>query len=204
MDERRIGTPEELINRPMAWAYFASISFATAAVYRLTVGLAAPHSRRSLIGVTLVCVATFVAVVFLSHDAQTFRPLPNFRQYATFNSIPACQVRAAEFIRLHARADAVIQDSDNDPSFVTTALAERQAYVVESFFAGKSPKQQERLRMLESISIGADVEALRSLAAREGIDWYLIHPQEALRWPAAFLDSAAFTCDAFRVIRLNS
>jgi hypothetical protein len=203
MDERGIGAPEELLNRPMAWAYFVLVSFAGAALYQLALGDGGPSSRRNRVMLGSVVVILLCGVAFHSHNAQTFPPLPAYREYAQFNALPLCEVRAAEFIRDHGRVSEVVQDSGNDPHFATTAISERQAYVVESSFAGKAMKQEARLATLRVIDIMGDVQGLDALSRRDGIDWYLLHPDQELRWPRSFLDRAAFTCDGYRVIRLS-
>ena len=204
VDNRGIGTPEELLNRPMAWAYFVVVSFSCAAVYawlRDQKSLAAPR-RRALLGA--VVAAGCANVYAHSFNAQTLSPLQSHGDYALFNSVPACLVRSAVWVREHSAPDEVLQDSYNDPAFITTAIAERQMYIGESYFAGKAAGQDERIHEIYVIELKGDPVALEALAKRVGIAWFLLHPEQALRWPRSFLDRAAYTCDGYRVFHFPS
>jgi hypothetical protein len=202
MDERHIATPEELLNRPMAWAYFAVVSFTAAAVYALAAGEGGRRSARAHVFLGLFAIVSLASVCYHSRGAQTFGPLRQYRDYASFNAVPLCEVRAADYLRTHSRVTDVVQDSADDGDFVIGALSERQAYVVASVFAGGTPIQSARLRTVDLASIKADPDDLDALAARGGINWYVLHPEETARWPRRFLDRAAFTCGDYRVIPL--
>lgn len=204
IDARLIGSSEELLNRPMAWAYFVLVSFACAGLYQLAFGNAAPPSRRLRGALVALIAVSLTSVWFLSRNAQTLRPLPGFGSYAQFNAVPLCEVRAAQYLRDHSRAGEVMQDSQDDANFVSTAIAERQLYIARSAFAGKTPGWEDRLRAIDAIEQRGDVAALEGLAARDHIDWLLLHPEDADRWPRSFLDRAAFECNGYRVIRLTS
>lgn len=204
IEARGIGTPEELQNRPMAWAYFVLVTFSIAGLVHLWMGRHTRVSREVRWGlVGLGCLA-LVSVGIQAANFQTIRAIRGFGSYVQFNAVPLCQVRAADYIRRHGQVGDLMQDSGGDPRFVSTAIAERQAYVAFTGFGGHTAGWDDRIRTIEAIQRSGDVTALEALARRDHVSWYLLHPEDAASWPRSFLDSAAYECSGFRVIRLVS
>lgn len=202
IESRGIGTPEELQNRPMAWAYFILVTFTVAGIAALWIGRhprVPARARWALAGAAGLALA---AVAIHAPNFQTIAALRGLSSYAAFNAVPLCQLRAAEYIRQHARPGELMQDSEGDPRFVSTAIAERQEYVGFEGFGGATAGWKERVRAFKAIQRSGDLPALEALAGRDRLTWYLLHPADAASWPRSFLDRAAFECSGFRVIRL--
>lgn len=202
IESRGIGTPEELQNRPMAWAYFVLVTFTVAGIATLWIGRHPRVSARGRWALAGTAGLALAAVAIHAPNLQTIATLRGFDRYAAFNAVPLCQVRAAQYIRQHSRPGDLMQDSEGDPRFVSTAIAERQAYVGFEGFGGSTAGWKARVRTLEAIQRSGDLAALEALAARDHLTWYLLHPADAASWPRSFLDRAAFECAGFRVIPL--
>lgn len=202
IDDRGMGTPEELLNRPMAWAYFVIVGCGSAAIYALLLDRWEVSAARRRWLLTALVVACLTNVYARSFNIQTLRADPHFRDYESFNGIPACLVETATWLRDHSAPDAVVQDSANDPEFVVAAIAERPMYVGESGFAGRAKGQDERLAAVRRIEILADAAAFNAFARRAGIGWFLLREDDSARWPQTFLDSAVHRCDGYRVFRV--
>lgn len=201
VDDHQVGNPEELLNRPMAWAYFIVVTFTIAGIGSLVFarGRVSRPVRWSLVGLVGIALA---GVGFQATDFQTMPAVPTYRDYANFNAVPLCRIRAAEYIRDHGRVGDVMQDSQGDLRLMSTAIAERQLYVARLTFGGRTPGWDARLRAVDAIERSGDAEALRALATRDHIAWYLLHPTDAARWPQTLIADAAFECGGYRVIRL--
>lgn len=203
MDEKGIGAPEEFLNRPHAWAWFVVVVFVTTMV-----AVEASHhlravSRRGLVVMASAGVALLLVVHAHARNLETFPEWEGHADYADFNTAPTCLVRAAQYLRENARIGAVIQDSQFDRSFVVTAIAERQAHVVDAGFGGARAVVAERVGRVKAFQASADESALMDWAKANHVAWYLLHPEDGGSWPASFLQQAVFTCDGWRVFKLN-
>ena len=203
MDTRGIGAPEEFLNRPHAWAWFVVVVFVTAMA-----GVAASYrwpspSRRAMAVMALVGVALLLVVQKKSHNLETFPQWEGHGDFAEFNAAPVCLTRAAQYVRENARLGDVMQDSHFDPGLMVTALAERQAYVIDAAFGGAAGIVAERLAGVRQLQASGDESALKAWAATNRVRWYLLRPDDAERWPIGFLQQASFTCDDWRVFKLN-
>ncbi len=201
LDTRGVGTPDELLNRPLVWAYFAVVAWTAGGGYYLAVGNDLPRGRAARTGLAALLCFSMVGPLVFSKNLQTFPARQGKARYEDFNAVPLCLVRAAQYIRVHSRADEIIQDSENDRRFVVTALSERQLFAGESIFARPGKELQQRLDGLAGFRARRTAEELRSYAASHKISWYLLQPSTAVAWPASFLQQAVFECDGFRVYR---
>lgn len=205
LEKKGIGTPEEMMNRPMAWAYFVLVAFSTAGMVMLWRSRSARDARTARasawVAAALVC-AALVGVGLHATNLQTLHADREHQNYADFNGAPLCQVRAAEYIRDHSRVDDLMQDSRGDPRLLSTAIAERQSYVSVATFGGRAAGWDDRRGAIDAVQRSGNVDALEALAARDGITWYLLHPEDAEPWPRSFVGGAAFECSGYRVIRL--
>ena len=61
----------------------------------------------------------------------------------------------------------------------------------------------ERIRDLAILKRMSDASDIRRFAAERKIAWYLLRPESQVAWPASFLDAPAFTCEGYRVYRLD-
>ena len=195
LDDRGIGAPEELVNRPQAWAYFVLVSFATA-------GLASrglPRARWLLPVAALMLVWVHVA----SRNLQTLPEWPAYAAFTEFNTAPTCLVQAATYIRDRGTADQRIQDSRFDPTILVSAVAERQAFVSSLTFGGNTALGQQRIGEVRTMQSTFDARAMTAWAKAHRIGWYLMRPEDSVGWDPAFLQQAAFRCDGYRVFRFG-
>jgi hypothetical protein len=204
LDERQVGTPDELLNRPVVWAYFIVATFATALLYRWCIGNQLP--RR---GWPLACSAVLVAGVAATtlvntHAMQTFPAGPYPSNFRLQSSIDVCSLQAANFLRLNSQAKDIVQTSDGDPGFKFTALSERQLFAGKVSFGGKNELQQQRLRDMDALLALLNENAIVQYAAKQGIDWFLLTPEAEAAWPDSLLNQAAFACGGYRLYRFGS
>ena len=203
VDDRRIGAIEELLNRPMAWAYFVLVAFVAAALYERLRMRFDRRGRRSPLLLIPLAVVALLGVQRQAVGLQLAPGWPNLAAYADFNEVPACLVEAASFLRKHAAPGDVVLDSSFDPHFVLTALSERQAFVIAAPFAGETGGISERLTEVRALQSRADPQAFRAYAAARGIHWYVVHPDVGARWEPSFLEPAALRCGDLRVLRFD-
>ena len=200
MDTRGIGTPDEFLNRPLVWAYFVVVAWTAGAAYAARFGNDPPRGARArIVGALLMLVSLVVPWAF-SANLQTFPAWHEFGSFKQFASYPLCRVRAALYIRDHSHADDIVQDSENDFRYLTTGLAERQAFVIANML--KSREQSglgQRLEEAETFKRMTDVAELTNFAAMRKISWYLLHPTSEVSWPKSVIESAVYECDGYRV-----
>lgn len=203
MDTRGIGTADELLNRPMVWAYFVVAAWTAGAGYYLAIGDRLPKSRVTQAGLLALLCVGLASPLYFSKNLQTFPTRKRFATYEEFNSVPLCLVKAAEYIRNNGRPDDIMQDSENDPRFVVTALAERQRFAGVNLFTQPTIELQKRLDGLTAFKLMQSEDDMRSYARARHITWYLLHPTTSVSWPRSFLDHSAFECSGYRVYRLD-
>lgn len=201
LDDRGIGTPDEMLNRPLVWAYFVVAAWTAGAAYYLTIGDRLPHSALGR-GIAMVVAAIACASPFLLHrNLQTF-PARDMPTYASFNAAPVCLVRAAEFVKAQSEPSEIIQDSGGDKRFLVTALAERQLYVGTGSFGPMSQAVKTRVAQLEGLFAMRDAPQIDQFARNTGLRWIVLRPDAQVSWPAAISASPHFECDGYRVYRL--
>ena len=204
LDDRGIGTPDELLNRPLVWAYFVVAAWTAGCAYHLALGNRLPSStpaRTALIGLVALALSS---PLFFSRNLQTFPAWKDKARYEEFNAVPICLSRAAEFIRDNSHPSERIQDSENDPRFILTALTERQSFAGASIFARPTKALQERLDELKVLRTMQDAGAIRGYLTTHRVSWYLLQPDASVAWPTELLDSAAFECEGYRVFRFGT
>lgn len=203
LDNRDVGTPDELLNRPLVWAYFAVAAWTTGAGYHLWLGNRLPDNRLARAGLIVLTAMLPLSTALSARNLQTFPGRPGFATYEQFNAVPLCLLQAATFIHANSKPADVMQDSRNDPRFIVTALAERQLYLADSTFGGHTAHHQQRLRELDALVHLTDFATLRATALKMGIAWYLLHPETPVAWPAATLQHAVFACNGYRVFHFQ-
>ena len=203
LDLRGVGTPEEFVNRPQAWAYFVLVLFVGAAVAAGAARAPNASSRRSAVIAVLVGSAMLCWVYRGSHNLQTFPVWDDHVEYAQFNDAPVCLVRAGQYLRGHAADGDLFQDSQFDPRMIVTALAERQGYVTASTFGGSADLMTERIGQVRAVQDARHARTLGAWARANRIGWYLMNPDDADGWDPAFLEQAVFRCEGYRVFRFT-
>src|SRR5450830_703505 len=170
-DTRGIGTPDELTNRPLVWAYFAVVAWTAGGGYYLANGDGLPYGRTAQIFLLgLLCLTPAGPLVF-SKNIQTFPTRQGVARYEEFNAVPLCLVKAAQHIRDNSHPDEIIQDSKNDRRYIVTALSERQQFAGESIFGRPTKELQKRLDGLTNFRSMRDEGELRSYAESHNISW---------------------------------
>lgn len=199
LDTRGIGTPDEMLNRPLVWAYFAVVAWTAGGGYYLVVGDRLPRGKMARASLAALMCLSLMGPLIFSKNLQTFPAWQGYAKYEEFNSVPLCLVKASQFLRENSSPDELIQDSENDPRFVVTALSERQLFGGESIFGSPRQSLQERLDGLDRFKRMHDADELRSYAALNHISWYILHPRTSVSWPTPFLQQSVFECDGYRI-----
>jgi hypothetical protein len=196
MDEKAIGAPDELINRPLVWAYYAVVAWTGGALYYSFFGEGLP--RATLVRAGLGCLALLGLAVPLSL-ASNLQTYPRWTAFASFIRLPTCLVDAARFVRDHSAPSDVVQDSENDFRF--NGLAERPIFAM-----GVSPGPQgldRRLADLDAFKRMIVPDEIKAFAARNHIDWYVVRATSEVAWPAAMREEALFECEGYRVFHFT-
>ncbi|PKO60601.1 MAG: hypothetical protein CVU24_12330 [Betaproteobacteria bacterium HGW-Betaproteobacteria-18] len=203
LDTHGVGTPDELLNRPLVWAYFAVVAWTVGGGYFFALGNRLPRSRlarAALIG--LLCLGLSSPLV-LGKRLQTFPAWKGFTDYKEFNAVPLCLLKASQYIKDNSRQGDIMQDSANDRHYLVAALTERQIFAGENLFAQPKGALLERLYGLEYFKGMRDPNAILTYAAVNNIAWYLLQPGSPVAWPDAFLQQAAYQCGGYRVYRFD-
>jgi hypothetical protein len=204
LDQRNIGGPTQLLHRPFVWSYFAIAAWSSAGIYALFFGEAPPKSRVARILTILLLLSTFgIPLVFGKTIQLKNLAWQSSGSYGSFNSIPVPLVEACGYIRNHSAGNDIIQDSEKDPGFVVTALAERQAFVADPRIWGGKHRVLEglgaRLNELIAAEQMTNEADLRAYMQAHRISWYLLRPQSKVAWPESFLKQPAFDSGDYRL-----
>src|SRR5438874_3467071 len=205
-DAKGIGRPEELLHRPFVWAYFVVVAWAGAGVYVYLIGNHPPRSRFARILAALFALSSFSVPLVCARNIQTFRAFKGMASYRMFNSVPSGLIKACLYIRKHSEIKDIIQDSENDPKWVITALAERQAFVacdpdvIAHLWNNRPPDLVlERLKKLAACKKMRDETGLTEFMRKHRISWYILEPGSEVAWPTSFLEKAVFHWGGYRV-----
>ena len=200
IDTRGVGTPDELLNRPLVWAYFVVAAWSAGLLVH-TWGRGMP-ARRPLAAAMLCALAVALWGAWrMAPDLQTFPTRKGNESFLAANAVPACLVDAAAFIRTHAAPGDIVVDAANDPRFMLTALSERQLYVGAVGFGGANREQEARLAAVRRFMQAPDAAQLARFTATHGIAWFLAQPGTALAWPGEIARRHAFACGGYRLYR---
>jgi len=127
-----------------------------------------------------------------------------------FNSVPSGLVKGCLYIRKHSEVKDIIQDSENDPRWVITALAERQSFVAcdpdktASFWNIRLPEGlREALHELAACKEMTDEASVTEFMEKHRISWYILEPASEVAWPTSFLEKAVFSCGGYRVFHFS-
>lgn len=204
LDSNGVGTVDELLNRPLVWAYFSVVVWTVGAAVFLLLPYVTPLNRGARVGVLALLMLMLAGPLTFSKNLQTFPARDGFGTYENFNAVPTCLVRASQFIRNSSRTEEIVQSSDNDSRFVVTALTERQQFAGISMFSKPSKALQVRLDELELFKGMTDTKDVLDYAASQHIDWYILHPGTVVSWSVDFLQRAQFECNGYRVFHLKT
>lgn len=198
LDTRQVGTPDELLNRPLVWAYFVAASWSAAACYRIFFGDRLPHGKVA-VGFAFATLLCTFAALYSAPNLQTFPGRFERTTFAESGSVPRCLVQVADYLRRESAVHDVVHDGALDPEFVLTALSERQLYVGATSFGGGSEIYQSRLDDVETLRGIADTEQLQKFVRARGITWVVQDPTINLSWPEHVVNRPAFSCGGYRL-----
>lgn len=199
IDTRGVGAPEELLNRPLSWAYLVIVSWTAGALYYVFLGDSAPSKFSGRVSAGVVLALGFLGIGYYSTNLQTYPTWRGYASFAQFNAAALCFVKAAEYIRTNSGVNDIVQDSENDPKFMMTAISERQLFVGETSFGGATNTYKKRLIDLSSWVQMSNPVAIRTFALENRIGWYLKHPLTPNSWPADIRKDGGFTCGEYGV-----
>lgn len=195
-DAHGVGSPDELLNRPLVWAYFIVAAWTAAVGYRAFAGVGLARGGRAA-GAMLALLLAVGAAMYSAPNLQTY-PQYQVPTFAT-GAVPGCLVNAANYLRLHSAATDIVQDAASDPRFRLAALAERQLYVGEEPFGGLSATQDERLAEIERLKRMTNAEQILQFFATRRIGWFLQRPDIPMAWSQSSLPQPSFSCGGYKL-----
>jgi hypothetical protein len=205
-DARGISYPEELLHRPFVWAYFVLAVWTGAGVYVLLFGNKPPASRSARILTALCAVLSFFVPLTYGHNIETIPSVKIYASYKAVNSVPTGLVKACSYIRKHSHPQDLIQDSENDPRFVITGLAERQDFALDCklWSWNRNPLElRNRLEELTAFKKMGNEADLAELITRHNISWYILRPESEVAWPISFREKSVSNSGGYRVYHFS-
>lgn len=196
LDERHVGTMEELLHRPFVWAYFVVVVFFGAALYVRKFGDAPPitmHARAALLS---------VAVLLLYVPWHFGQQIQTFKTWQTrYPVLPACLVEVAQYIEAHSQPTDVVQDSLNDPAYRLTALSQRKPYALDSGGFRLPDGIRGRFEELARIKSLDSEQELSTAMRAAGIRWYVVNPGDRVAWALMAQSRRVFECGGYLVFK---
>jgi hypothetical protein len=199
LDDRGVGTPEELLHRPFVWFYFMTAAWVGGAA-GLAIFSAPPRARLAtrlaVVGGALVLLAV---PAWFGSGVQRLKAMP-----LSDLTAPSAAVRATEFVRLHADPDDLVQDSSYDGLYVVTALSERRSFVIASRVQVTYglAEIRRRVAVVERFKALTSEQLIAETARRLQIRWFILERGDRVGWPQAIVGRPVFEEDGFRVFRL--
>jgi hypothetical protein len=201
MDTKAVGQPEELLHRPFVWAYFVVAAWSGAGVYILLFGNEPPAGSSARIVAPIIAILCLSVPLIFGRNLQTL-PHTRFDRYERINSVPSGLVKACSFIRKYSQPGEIIQDSENDPRFWVTGLAERQEFAVDYKLWAKiydPPGLRKRLNELANFKTMTEEQDLREFIRKSKISWYLLGPESKVDWPRSVLKNPVLRAGDYRL-----
>jgi hypothetical protein len=197
IDPRNAAHSEELLHRPLVWAYFAVSSWVGGA---LVAGFPWRRLPRpvTVIGAVPIAVVLLAVPAYYGHNVQEG---PEWGKQLTSLPLPRSLADCALYVRNHSGSDDLLQCQGNDPTLFVSAMSERRAYAVA--YSGEAPDAvlSNRLSQVADFEQLTDAEAIRQFALEHRIRWYVLPPGARVAWPNAFVADPDYSSDGFRVYR---
>jgi hypothetical protein len=196
IDERKIGTPEELLHRPFVWAYFVIVVWCAGAAYHRFFGDAAPSDLRvrKMLALGVVCMIAVPA-----HFGREIATLKS--KGIDFTSVPTCQFAVATFIREHSQPRDIIQDSSNDRRLALSALSERQGFAVDTGGIRAPSGLSSRLEALRWLGTTSDFAEVSRFMTDNSIKWYVIDRSDRAPWANDIVTPPTVRCGEYKAYR---
>ncbi len=195
-DDRRIGMPDELLHRPFLWAYFIMVLWAGAATYRHWWGKAPPPTAAARWSLAAAALALLFVPGHFGTGIQTF-PGWGFGHHR----LPAGLVQSATFIRAHSQPGELVQDSMAERGMILSALSERRPFASGTNGTREPAGLRARMEALEAAKNLRDPGQAAAFMRLHAIRWYLISPDDQVRWAEGAGLAPAFQSGGFRVYR---
>jgi hypothetical protein len=190
-------TPDDLSHRPVIVVYFAVVAWIGGAAGRSLVESKrlGRFARPALIALALVLMA--VPAYFGSGIHRMWA----MRSISPPLHIPMGLVRAAEYIRDHAGAQDLVQDSQLDRFCVVAALSDRRAFAARSMtlIHHNADGVQQRADAIEQFMALRDASAVAATARQLGFRWFLLNRGDRVDWPEAIVNRPAFELGEYRL-----
>ena len=199
-DENNSTSSDELMHRPLIWAYFGVSAWVGGALYQ-TVIRHVIHRYRFARAVLPAVLSGLIAVPFLL--GTNVQVGPEWGKELTNTSMAIELFKCSSFLREHGRADELVQDSARDPRLALGALSEHPEFAIDYFDKHMQVLLAGQLRDIESLEQMTDLDQIRRYAAERRLCWYVMHPRHFVPWPRSVVDNPAFTAGGFRVYRLS-
>ncbi len=192
------GDPYEIHHRPFVWYYFALATWTAGMAGRiLSKWVPRPEWISVVLGLVMMVPAYSVGQV-----SQIPMDLDE-------HFLPNGLLQATDFLKENLPRNERFVDSLKDPLLISTALAERPAFVCwkENYnFPGLGKAQlirEERWRAVDELLAATTAQEIRDWAKRYQARWVLVHPRSSVAWPGDVASRWVFEHDGYRVYDLN-
>lgn len=196
LDDRRVGTTEELLHRPFVWAYYVMVLWGGAVTYRRLFDDGPPAGNAGRWTLAITALLLLLVPARFGAGIQTLATWGFGHQ-----RLPAGLVVAADFIRLNSPRRDVVQDARIAPGMILSALSERQAFVSRTNGTRESDALRARVQALNELNSVRDRGQVKAFMKQNGIQWYLINPDDEVRWAETLGRPPAYESGGYRVYR---
>ncbi|MDR3635717.1 MAG: hypothetical protein P4L84_18085 [Isosphaeraceae bacterium] len=199
-DRNPVTQVDELQHRPLVWAYFVTAAWVGGACYEL--GLKRWFARSHFARITTsTAVCGLLAVpFFLGRDVEVG---PGWGKEVTNTPMSMSFCKCARYLREHSGRGEVVQDSLLSPDKALGALSERPEYVIEYPDGPKQALLADRLDAIRRLERIVDAAELKRSAAKLGISWYVLRPNNRVAWDPRFVARPSFESGGYRVYSLS-
>lgn len=196
MNERPIGTSDELLHRPFVWAYCITVLWATASLYYRNFGEQLP-SKKSL---RLCIFSLAITSLFLSmHFGKGIQTLQG--NWGIGHQVfPTCEFSVARYINKNSAKNDLIQVSFNDGIFKFTALSERQSFVNHTGVRSSSGIKFRSDSVSKIKTVNSDHTVIEFME-KNHIKWYIHQPNDLLAWGDELKKNIVYECDNYKVYK---
>ncbi|MEI6416942.1 MAG: hypothetical protein WCO92_04405 [Verrucomicrobiota bacterium] len=203
MSSRNVGYPEELVNRPLMWAYFAVVTWTAGGFYFLLCGNQLPKTWLGRVVAGFILLGSLMMPLTFAHGLQT---MPMWNITLKSNALPVAMVEALDVIKQRSCVGDIVQGSETDPLCVVSGLTERQNYMMSTRnkdWRADPEILAKRVKELESFKQMTTEGELKTFINTHPITWYLLRPETKVAWPDSFKNSAVFQSGGYRVYKLQ-
>ncbi len=203
LDDRTHHMTDELLHRPLVWAYFAVAAWTLGCFQECVLRPRLARLGPARWAVPVVLLVLLGVPFFFGPGVQVG---PDWGKRCTRMHLPLGLVRCAEFLREHSARGQVVQNSERDTWNVLSGLAERPVYVADTWRVAGKQNNEKILRRLDELADFrrlTDPAEIAEFAVRRKIIWYVLDPATEVAWPESTLVRPAFESGGFRVYRFT-